>query len=164
MEQILLIIHVTIAFVLIGLILIQQGKGAEVGASFGSGASQTVFGSQGSGSFLTRLTAILITLFFITCLSLGYLTNHRARPTSIDELINKVQPSRNSADLEPASTDSAIGGEATPSGQGAAMRTGQKVKKEVPVSQEIPTADEIPAANANKASSGNAAPAGKEKN
>lgn len=142
MEQILLIVHVTIAFVLIGLILIQQGKGAEVGASFGSGASQTVFGSQGSGSFLTRLTAILITLFFITSLSLGYLNNHRARPTSIDELINKVQPTGSSETVEPGSNTrpaSSATGEAT-------VPSGTKVKKEVPVSQEIPAA-EIPAVN-----------------
>jgi len=92
MEQIILSIHVLAAVGLIGLILIQQGKGAEVGASFGSGASQTVFGSHGSGSFLTRATAILATLFFVTSLALGYLATHRTKVKSIDELIKTVQP------------------------------------------------------------------------
>lgn len=90
MEEIVLVIHVIVALAIIGLILVQQGKGAEMGASFG-GASQTFFGSQGSGSFLTRFTAILVALFFITSLSLGYITAKRMRPTSIDELLTKTQ-------------------------------------------------------------------------
>jgi len=72
MQTALLAAHVIIMVVLIGLILIQRGKGADVGAAFGSGASQTVFGSQGSASFLTRTTAILATLFFLTSLTLAY--------------------------------------------------------------------------------------------
>jgi len=72
MQTALLAAHVIIMVVLIGLILIQRGKGADVGAAFGSGASQTVFGSQGSASFLTRTTAILGTLFFLTSLTLAY--------------------------------------------------------------------------------------------
>lgn len=70
-QQLLLSVHVLVAFGLIGLILIQQGKGAEAGASFGSGASQTVFGSQGTGSFLTRATAILACVFAFTSISLS---------------------------------------------------------------------------------------------
>ncbi|MBL1432581.1 MAG: preprotein translocase subunit SecG, partial [Gammaproteobacteria bacterium] len=61
MQTILLLIHVVIAVALVGLVLLQHGKGADAGAAFGSGASQTVFGSQGSGSFLTRATGILAT-------------------------------------------------------------------------------------------------------
>lgn len=91
MEQIVLIIHVIAAVSVIGLILIQQGKGAEVGASFGSGASQTIFGSQGSGSFLTHLTAIMAVTFFITTLGLGYLTAHRMQPKSLDTLLEQVE-------------------------------------------------------------------------
>ena len=92
MEQIILVIHIIVAIGLIGLILLQQGKGAEVGASFGSGASQTLFGSQGSGNFLTRATAILVTVFFITSLALGFLSAHRAKPKDLDELLKNVQP------------------------------------------------------------------------
>ena len=66
MESIIVTVHIVLAVIIIGLILIQQGKGAEAGASFGGGASQTVFGSQGSTSFLTRSTAVLVTAFFVT--------------------------------------------------------------------------------------------------
>jgi len=75
MYAILLVVHVTIAVLLIALILIQQGKGAQAGAAFGSGASQTVFGSQGSGGFLSRATGILAALFFILNLFLVYWLN-----------------------------------------------------------------------------------------
>jgi preprotein translocase subunit SecG len=92
MEQIILVVHVIAAIALIGFILIQQGKGAEVGASFGSGASQTVFGSQGSGNFLTRATAVLVTIFFMTSLTLGYLSARQGKPQDLDELLKKVQP------------------------------------------------------------------------
>ncbi len=73
METILLIVHVFVAVGVIALIMLQQGKGAETGASFGAGASQTVFGSQGSGNFLSRTTAILATAFFVTSIALGML-------------------------------------------------------------------------------------------
>ena len=74
MQTILLLVHVLAALGMIGLILMQHGKGADAGAAFGGGggASATVFGSQGSGSFVTRLTAGLATVFFITSLSLAY--------------------------------------------------------------------------------------------
>jgi len=72
MYEIISIIHVIICIALIALVLIQQGKGAEAGAAFGSGASATVFGSRGSASFFTRVTAILATLFFLTSLTLSY--------------------------------------------------------------------------------------------
>ena len=77
MQTILLLIHVLIAIAVVGLVLLQHGKGADAGAAFGSGASQTVFGSQGSGSFLTRVTAILATVFFVTSLMLAYLSTEQ---------------------------------------------------------------------------------------
>jgi len=81
--QTILVIHVMIALSLIGLILIQHGKGADAGAAFGSGASGTVFGSQGAASFLTRTTAALATGFFVTSLSLGYIVHQGEAPTSV---------------------------------------------------------------------------------
>jgi preprotein translocase subunit SecG len=75
MYAILLVIHVIIAVMLIGLILIQHGKGAQTGAAFGSGASQTVFGSQGSGGFLSQTTGILAALFFAVNLLIVFLLN-----------------------------------------------------------------------------------------
>jgi preprotein translocase subunit SecG len=71
-------VHVLTALSIIGLILLQQGKGAEAGASFGAGASQTVFGSQGSGNFFSRLTAIMATIFFVTSFGLAILSRQSA--------------------------------------------------------------------------------------
>ncbi len=79
MESIILIVHMLLALGLIGMVLLQQGKGASAGASFGAGASATVFGSEGSGSFLTRTTAILATLFFITSIALAVIAKDNAR-------------------------------------------------------------------------------------
>jgi preprotein translocase subunit SecG len=79
MQQLILVFHALVALALIGLVLIQHGKGADVGASFGSGASQTVFGSQGSTSFLVKLTSILAAIFFCTSLGLGYMATQSAK-------------------------------------------------------------------------------------
>ncbi len=86
MVTIILVIHVLIAIALVVLVLIQQGKGADIGAAFGSGASQTVFGSRGAASFLTRTTAALAAGFFITSLSLAYISGNRTDEKSVTEL------------------------------------------------------------------------------
>lgn len=83
MYQFILLIHVFAAVCIIALVLVQQGKGATLGAAFGSGASQTVFGSRGSGSFLFRLTISLIVVFFITSISLNYLAMHAYRQEKV---------------------------------------------------------------------------------
>ncbi len=75
MYEFLLIAYLVVALILIGFIMIQQGKGADMGASFGAGASNTVFGSSGSGNFLTRVTAILAVVFFVLSLVLGNLSS-----------------------------------------------------------------------------------------
>lgn len=79
MEKITLVVHILLAFSVIGLVMIQQGKGADAGASFGGGASQTVFGGQGSGNFLSRLTAIGATIFFITSMILAVVASDKAK-------------------------------------------------------------------------------------
>ena len=84
--EILVIIYLIVAVMLIGFVLIQQGKGAGMGASFGSGGSNTVFGSTGSGNFLTRTTAILATLFFVISLILGNQTADKEK--AVDEWQN----------------------------------------------------------------------------
>ena len=82
----LLITHTIIAIIIIVLVLLQRGKGADAGAAFGSGASGTVFGSRGSGSFFSRATAVLATIFFATSLTLAYFaTQHDGGPTSLLE-------------------------------------------------------------------------------
>lgn len=78
MEKIILVVHVLTALSIIALILLQQGKGAEAGASFGAGASQTVFGSAGGGNFFTRATAVLATLFFVTSFGLAIVAKQQA--------------------------------------------------------------------------------------
>ncbi|MGH8593534.1 MAG: preprotein translocase subunit SecG [Gammaproteobacteria bacterium] len=82
---ILTIFHVLIAFVLIGLILVQRGKGADAGAAFGSGGSSTIFGARGSTSFLSRTTAILAIMFFSNIMALGYLTTTVSERKSLME-------------------------------------------------------------------------------
>ncbi len=83
-QTVVLIIQVTASLGLIGLVLLQQGKGADAGASFGSGASQTVFGSSGSGNFLTRTTAVLATLFFLASLGLAYFSKHATQSGAVN--------------------------------------------------------------------------------
>ena len=78
MEQLIMVVYVLLSAAMIGLILLQQGKGADMGASFGSGASQTVFGSAGSGNVLTRTTAILATAFFLASVGLAVMAKHKA--------------------------------------------------------------------------------------
>ncbi|MEW8032209.1 MAG: preprotein translocase subunit SecG, partial [Candidatus Thiodiazotropha endolucinida] len=77
MQTILTVFHIFLAVGLVGLILIQHGKGADMGAAFGSGASGTVFGAKGSASFLTRTTALLATLFFVTSRAIAYFASQR---------------------------------------------------------------------------------------
>ena len=86
METVLLIIHVIVAAALIGMVLLQQGKGADMGAAFGSGASATVFGSTGASSFLSKSTGILATLFFATSLWLAYFSGQNTEHRSVTEL------------------------------------------------------------------------------
>lgn len=74
MYQVIIVFHVLFGLGIIGLVLMQQGKGADAGAAFGSGASGTLFGAQGSASFLSRATAVLATLFFVSSLSLAMLS------------------------------------------------------------------------------------------
>lgn len=84
MQQIVLIVHVLVSAAVIGLVLIQHGKGADTGAAFGGGSS-SVFGSRGPTTLLTRLTAIFVALFFLTSLSLAFLSTQRIDRRSVVE-------------------------------------------------------------------------------
>src|SRR5271169_2942429 len=82
----ILAVHVLLALMIIGLVLLQRGKGAEAGAGFGSGASGTVFGARGTSTLFSKLTAVFAALFFVTSLTLAYLGSHAtAEPTSVLE-------------------------------------------------------------------------------
>ena len=83
MHTVLVVIQVLAAIALIGLVLLQHGKGADAGAAFGSGASGTVFGSRGSANFLSRATAACATVFFLASLSLAYVVQGRKAPQSV---------------------------------------------------------------------------------
>lgn len=78
LETSVIVVHILVSLALVVLILLQQGKGAEAGASFGGGASQTVFGSQGSGNFLTQSTKWLAVVFFATSIGLAYIAKEQA--------------------------------------------------------------------------------------
>lgn len=82
LETVIVVLHLLAALGVIVLVLLQQGKGADAGASFGSGASATVFGSQGSSTFLSRVTAILAALFFATSLGFGFVAKQKAQAVS----------------------------------------------------------------------------------
>jgi preprotein translocase subunit SecG len=105
MQTILIVFHLFLAIGLIGLILIQHGKGADMGAAFGSGASGTVFGSKGSASFLTRLTAGMATLFFITSMVMAYFAAQRDDGNAVLDALEQTQgqevPLQPQTDLPP---------------------------------------------------------------
>lgn len=78
LQTVVIVVHLLVAIGVVVLVLLQQGKGADAGASFGSGASATVFGSQGSSTFFSRLTAILAGVFFVTSLGLAFFATQQA--------------------------------------------------------------------------------------
>lgn len=86
-------LHVLISFMIVGVILLQSGKGAEMGAAFG-GSSQTLFGSRGAATFLSKMTAVLAGLFFVTSLGLSVMTKGRFLATSVIDLKQKPAPTQ----------------------------------------------------------------------
>lgn len=92
MQLILTVLHLVLAIGMIALVLLQHGKGADAGAAFGSGASSTVFGAQGSGSFLSRSTAVIATLFFVTSIALAYFAARVGEPGGLMEGIDSSVP------------------------------------------------------------------------
>jgi len=105
MENLITIIHVLAAAGVIGLVLLQHGKGADMGAAFGSGASGSLFGVSGSTNFLSKATAACVTVFFITSLALAYSASHRAGNSSVVKAAAKaveVAPAAKPLDAKPA--------------------------------------------------------------
>ena len=113
--NLILVLQLLSALVMIGLVLVQHGKGADMGASFGSGASGSLFGATGSANFLSRSTAVCATVFFVCTLALAYTSNHRGGTSVDDKLLDKAPApaAAASAPVVPASGAAAIpGGEA----------------------------------------------------
>ena len=83
MELVILVVHIAAALGIVGLVLLQHGKGADVGAAFGSGSAGSVFGSSGSANFLSRATAVLAFVFFMTSLGLTYFSTRQSDATGV---------------------------------------------------------------------------------
>ena len=92
MQQILLILQVLVAVGLIGLVMLQQGRGADAGAAFGSGGSGALFGARGPATVLTRITAVLAAVFFINSIALSYLATQRVERRSVVERFEDAPP------------------------------------------------------------------------
>jgi preprotein translocase subunit SecG len=117
-ESAVLVLHVLTALAVCGFVLLQHGKGADMGAAFGSGSSGSLFGAAGSANFLSRTTAILATVFFVTSVALTYFGSQHGAPKGVMEkgLMEQVVPAKPGDIPQPASA----GGPAAPAPTGAA--------------------------------------------
>jgi preprotein translocase subunit SecG len=140
MFTILLVVQILVSIAIISLVMLQQGKGADMGAAFGSGASGTVFGARGSGSFFTRATAILAAVFFINCILIASPLVRKAATGEPPSIADQIE--QQAVELEPAVEALEPAGEDVPSMTDAPGTTG-----------DLPAADDLPEA-------GDAAPAG----
>jgi preprotein translocase subunit SecG len=103
MEKFILVVHILAAAAVIGLVLLQHGKGADMGAAFGSGASGSLFGVSGSSNLLSKLTAIFISIFFATSLTLAYMASHHSGNGSVIQTqAEKAAPKKVELKSEPA--------------------------------------------------------------
>ena len=91
--SVILVMHVLVALAVIGLVLLQHGKGADMGSGFGGGSSGSLFGASGSANFLSRATAVLATVFFLTSLGLAYLATHKPKASAgVMDAVKTEQP------------------------------------------------------------------------
>ena len=126
LRGVILAVHVALAFFIIGLVLMQRGKGAEAGAGFGSGASGTVFGARGTSTLFSKLTAVFAALFFITSLTLAYLG---ARPSAEPSSALERAAQQAAAAAAPATTAPAAGTPSTAAPPAAAPDTSNPPSK-----------------------------------
>ena len=113
METLVWVVHVITAIVLVGLVLMQHGKGADMGVSFGSGSAGSLFGSSGSANFLSRSTAVAATVFFITSMALTYLYAHPLQPQGVMDKHEASKPVQQQA--APVPTPAPTGDDASSS-------------------------------------------------
>jgi preprotein translocase subunit SecG len=102
LESVLLVVHVLVAIGICVLVLLQHGKGADMGAAFGSGSSGSLFGSAGSANFLSRSTAVLATVFFLSSLGLTYFGSQRSLPAGVERSIMDTHQQQAPKDVPPA--------------------------------------------------------------
>jgi preprotein translocase subunit SecG len=139
----LTVLHVMVSLVLIVVVLLQHGKGADIGAVFGGGASSTVFGSRGAGNFLTKLTTGSALLFMVTSLSLAYLSNTSATDELFDDVPAAAAPAPEAAgEAAPAEVPAAGGFEevkpAEPAPTEAAAPSAQAPNEPAPAPESAP--------------------------
>ena len=132
----LLILQVFMAIAIIGLILLQKGKGASEGATFGGGGAGSVFGASGSSNFLSKTTAILATCFFLNSLALAYLAGNRDAPNSVMDTIGTTSES-----VEVAPTTEGFSG-TVPMPADASLESDVPAPADAPIDSDVPPAAE----------------------
>jgi len=134
-ESAVLVLHVLTAVAVCGFVLLQHGKGADMGAAFGSGSSGSLFGAAGSANFLSRTTAILATVFFVTSVALTYFGSQHGVPQGVMEkgVMERALPAKPSDVPQPAAGTSAVPAPATP-----APAANAAAPAEAPKSNEVP--------------------------
>jgi preprotein translocase subunit SecG len=141
LQTLAVVFHVLLAVAIIGIVLLQRGKGADAGAGFGAGASGTVFGARGSASFLSRTTAVLATLFFLTSLGLTYLFSQQKEATSVVDTVKQEAPA-------PVTTPTPLPSlPATPATNTPAPATAPATGSESAPAQQAPPPAQAPAGN-----------------
>ena len=105
LPNILLVIHLITAVTIVALVLLQQGKGSDMGAAFGGGSSQSLFGARGSSNFLSRTTSILVAVFFITSLTLAYIYTRKSSDASVTAGTSVTDQVQQETDTTPAVPD-----------------------------------------------------------
>ncbi len=128
LEGFLLLLHVGVAIAICGFVLLQHGKGADMGAAFGSGSSGSLFGASGSANFLSHTTAILAAVFFVTSIGLTwYATSHTSRGGLMERsVLDKAVPATKASDVPAAPATKAPEAPAAPSGSAAPQPAGSK--------------------------------------
>lgn len=142
MEQIILVVHLLVALAIIGLILLQRGKGADIGASFGAGASQTLFGSSGSGNVLTRATGWLAVVFFASSFGLAVIADSRTAGEDDLGFEIPVEEAANPAPSEASAGDLPVVESAPESDLPVMAPAEGDVEAESPESEELPATGE----------------------
>tara|TARA_Y100001936_G_scaffold197906_1_gene198856 strand:+ start:7024 stop:7476 length:453 start_codon:yes stop_codon:yes gene_type:complete len=149
LETFILVVNVTSAVSVIVLILLQQGKGADMGAAFGSGASGSLFGASGSANFLSRTTGILATVFFISTLGLTYLSGNKSESKGVmdnltpskSSVVEKIPNQSSTSEKIP---DQSVISEKGPDQSSVAAEKSTTVAPKIPANEGVSKAAEIP--------------------
>ncbi len=128
----ILVVHVITALAIIGLVLLQHGKGADMGAAFGSGSSGSLFGATGSANFLSRTTAVLAAIFFATSLGLAYVATHRPKPSAVGVMDAVKEQPAVPVPSAPGQPDAAKSAAPETNSAGKSGETGTSKANEVP--------------------------------